>query len=358
MRNLNTSLNKSIRSSSYDEEVEGNPWAVVPIKTRLYAKNTIEIELSNRKITKLAFFNQFENLEALWLNNNKLKKIEGLDSNFRLKQLFVSKNRLITLEGSLSVMKFLTVLLVDNNKLRNLDKQLGFLKELPFLQNLNLFNNPLAEEPEYRFRVIFNIPSLHILDRHKITDVEKNKAEVVVPEYMNPLSKTSLKNGIKSNSNSSRENKTSSKDQNLELSTHDGKQNEINKQLKLRRPIVHSQKILMTISKSHMKPVPKDPNKYLKSYEKMSITEKEMFIEGNKILEKREAEKKLKEEKRLNQLKERDLKDFDLPFNKAVESNKKNYLKENSTYCKEMEINEIRRLYHLYDPSKKLFYFI
>ena len=91
-----------------------------------------------------------------------------MDKNFRIKLLCIQKNRLTTLEGSLSRMKFLRVLYVNDNKLRNLDKNLEFLKYFSFLEELNLCGNPLAEEPEYRFRTIYALPSVEILDRHSI----------------------------------------------------------------------------------------------------------------------------------------------------------------------------------------------
>ena len=97
---------------------------------------------------------------------NKLEKIEGLDKNFSLKLLCLENNRLITIEGSLHVMKFIQVLMLNDNKLRNLDLNISILKSLSFLKSLNLFGNPLAEEPEYRNRVIFALPSLDDLDRH------------------------------------------------------------------------------------------------------------------------------------------------------------------------------------------------
>ena len=63
-------------------------------------------------------------------------------------------------------MKFIQVLYVNDNKLRNLDKNLNILRPLSFLKNLNMFGNPLAEEPEYRSRVIVALPSVEDLDRH------------------------------------------------------------------------------------------------------------------------------------------------------------------------------------------------
>jgi hypothetical protein len=60
-------------TSSYDTETtEGDPWNVIPVKTRKYAKECIEVVLSNRKVNRLINFDEFENLEALWLTNNKV----------------------------------------------------------------------------------------------------------------------------------------------------------------------------------------------------------------------------------------------------------------------------------------------
>ena len=92
-----------------------------------------------------------------------------MEKNSRIKILCVQKNRITSLEdGSLSKMKFLRVLYANDNKLRNLDKVLEFLKYFSFLEELNLFGNPLAEEPEYRSRTIYALPSVEILDRHSI----------------------------------------------------------------------------------------------------------------------------------------------------------------------------------------------
>jgi hypothetical protein len=55
-----------------DERTIGDPWSVIPIKSRKYAKDCIEIVLSKRNIYNLESFEQFENLEALWLTHNKV----------------------------------------------------------------------------------------------------------------------------------------------------------------------------------------------------------------------------------------------------------------------------------------------
>jgi len=55
-----------------DEDIEGDPWSVLPVKTRKFAKDCIELVLSKRNIKTLINFDNFENLEAVWLNNNKV----------------------------------------------------------------------------------------------------------------------------------------------------------------------------------------------------------------------------------------------------------------------------------------------
>lgn len=228
------------------EQIVGDAWTAISIKTRLHAKETTEIVLSNRNITKLVNFEYFENLEALWLNQNMIKEIKNLDNNFRIKHLVLSNNLIYNLEGSLAKMKFLKILLLDNNKLRNLDLQLNILKNFKFLENLNLFGNPLSEEPEYRNRVINNIIILKILDRHIITAEEINKSKNICNNYnidkLNKYSSIMKKNGF------------------------------------------HNTKILMTFSKSGMKFSPQNKRKnYNKIYENFSFCEREIWNKAKEI---------------------------------------------------------------------------
>ena len=82
----------------------------------------------------------------------------GLDANFRIKNLYAQNNILTHLEGSISVMQHIELLSVYNNELRGLDNAIEFLKNFTYLRHLDMFGNPLAEEPYYRDRVIYGIP--------------------------------------------------------------------------------------------------------------------------------------------------------------------------------------------------------
>ena len=62
------------------EAVIGNPWSVLPIKNNKYAKDLVEVHLSDRGLNQLEGFENFPNLEVIWLNNNKVRTETSSDS--------------------------------------------------------------------------------------------------------------------------------------------------------------------------------------------------------------------------------------------------------------------------------------
>jgi len=78
------------------EEKVGNPWSVLPIKNSKYARDLTEVHLSDRNLTRLERFEDFPNLEVIWLNNNhvsfksgnnflQLQNLDDIAPNFRVK---------------------------------------------------------------------------------------------------------------------------------------------------------------------------------------------------------------------------------------------------------------------------------
>lgn len=145
---------------------EGNPFDGIPVKDRKNAKETVEVYLGRRGIQVLVNFELFPNLEVVWLNDNKLKEVQGLDTNFRIKELYLHDNHLKTLSGSIPKLLHLRKLTLYNNELSDLDTVLGHLKPLGYLQHLELFENPLAEEQNYRKRLVAGLTTVQVLDRH------------------------------------------------------------------------------------------------------------------------------------------------------------------------------------------------
>ena len=109
----------------------------------------------------------------------QLRNFDGIKTNFRVKEVYASDNALTNING-IQKYKFLTVLLCGNNQLRDLDKFLDFMENFAFLEQLDLFGNPLAEEPDYRSRIIYHMPQVRILDRHMVTLQERQKAEKIM----------------------------------------------------------------------------------------------------------------------------------------------------------------------------------
>lgn len=106
--------------------------------------------------------------------------MDGIASNFRCKQVYAENNAIDNIEG-IRKFKFLDTLLLSHNRLRNLDKFLVFLQKFAFLDHLDLFGNPLAEEPDYRLKIIHAMPQIKVLDRHPITVQERIKADKLDP---------------------------------------------------------------------------------------------------------------------------------------------------------------------------------
>ena len=111
----------------------------------------------------------------------QLENLDDIATNFRCKKLVCQNNMIENIDG-LKKYKFIDVLLLGNNKLRDLDKFLEKITKFAFLQQLDLFGNPLAEEPDYRLKIIYLMPQVKTLDRHIVTVAERIKAKIICEE--------------------------------------------------------------------------------------------------------------------------------------------------------------------------------
>ena len=62
----------------------GDPWSVLPVKNAKYARDLIEVHLSDREIDVVQHFEDFPNLEVIWLNNNKVGVTDFSHTSFLL----------------------------------------------------------------------------------------------------------------------------------------------------------------------------------------------------------------------------------------------------------------------------------
>eukprot|EP00002_Diphylleia_rotans_P014624 TRINITY_DN2849_c0_g1_i11.p1 TRINITY_DN2849_c0_g1~~TRINITY_DN2849_c0_g1_i11.p1 ORF type:complete len:248 (-),score=45.43 TRINITY_DN2849_c0_g1_i11:847-1590(-) len=144
--------------------------------TRRPRKNECrELYLPGRNLERVDL-DDYEQLDTLWVNNNKIKSFTFLQPCFRLRCLFAQNNQIKSLENLGSYCRFLVVLLLQGNRIRDLEETIIHLRQLQYVQELNLFDNPIHEETDYRITVIYNMPSLRTLDRHEVTDEERRRA--------------------------------------------------------------------------------------------------------------------------------------------------------------------------------------
>ncbi|KAF0982169.1 hypothetical protein FDP41_012030 [Naegleria fowleri] len=182
---------------------------------RMDPRHVKELHLGSRNMTDIhENMCKFEMLEELWLNHNRLKIVTNLmdvstlksssrelpltkkskkRGCLRLKYLYLQQNRIESLDDQcMKNLKFLEVLLLHDNKLKNLDLVLQQLSHMKYLKQLTLFGNPLCEEAGsksmYRGRVITALRSLVVFDRIEITETEREEVTKLFPNRIERLS--------------------------------------------------------------------------------------------------------------------------------------------------------------------------
>ena len=52
----------------------GDPWSILPIKNKKYARDLTEVHFSDRDLDLLEHFEDFPNIETIMLSNNKVNR--------------------------------------------------------------------------------------------------------------------------------------------------------------------------------------------------------------------------------------------------------------------------------------------
>ncbi|KAK6190712.1 hypothetical protein SNE40_002515 [Patella caerulea] len=153
-------------------------------------KDVEELYLARQGLTEVCSLRQFKFLKHLWLNGNKLRRVNCLNGNCRLVELYLHNNEIIEISGALQHLTCLKLLFLNNNQLTRLDSVLSELKKMNCLQTLNLFDNPIAQEPDYRIHVINALKSVVLLDRQEVNNLERNMAHKVYQQERNHVSES------------------------------------------------------------------------------------------------------------------------------------------------------------------------
>ena len=159
------------------EDGSSDPYSLLEFRTAKHASLATELHLGGKKIKRLANFETFISLDTLWVNNNQLTSLTGLEENIRLRHLYAHCNKIESVEETLRDFKFLITLTLSENKLVDSHEVITELKKLKYLQTLNLYGNAIAQEDNYRLKIISEIPWIKVLDRIKVTPDEIHKAK-------------------------------------------------------------------------------------------------------------------------------------------------------------------------------------
>ena len=181
-------------STNFIQEIQG-------LESLKYLKT---LKLSKNRILRISNLHNNTNLDFLDLSLNAIEKVEGLQTLTKLRTLYLFGNKITLLEGMSNLTK-LTELRVEqnliedinhlslcsaplqtvqahSNNLQNLDDVIVTLGHLSKLSTLSLFNNPLARDPTYKFRVL-KFQNIKNLDGLIVKDYIRNVMEEAGDDY-------------------------------------------------------------------------------------------------------------------------------------------------------------------------------
>nr|XP_043887034.1 leucine-rich repeat and guanylate kinase domain-containing protein isoform X2 [Solea senegalensis] len=128
------------------------------------------LSLAHNRISRISGLYNLP-LSHLCLRGNQLERIEGLETIKSLQFLDLSLNRIRSLSG-LQNLCILSSLNLKKNLISEI-KECKHIHELSLLRDLNLLQNPVQEQQDYRLSVVFLLQHLTMLDQEKVTAEEK-----------------------------------------------------------------------------------------------------------------------------------------------------------------------------------------
>jgi Leucine-rich repeat (LRR) protein len=160
--------------------------------------NVKHLDLSDNLLTKLDGVQFFANLTELVVEKNLLVDISDVGHLTALRKLEVGSNQIASLGVCLTGLKDLSLLSLENNKIKSLSSitELNNLLELYIGENLiddlkeikhiaglkklivlELWGNPLCKEYDYKLYTIFHIKDIKVLDGNSILQSEFEEAK-------------------------------------------------------------------------------------------------------------------------------------------------------------------------------------
>nr|KAI8766515.1 dynein regulatory complex subunit 3 isoform X1 [Biomphalaria glabrata] len=130
-----------------------------------------KLQLDNNIIEKIEGLDTLVNLEWLDLSFNNIEVIEGLEKLTKLQDLTLFNNHISKIEN-LDSQKNLHVFSIGNNELKDI-KDILYLRRFPNLKTLNIANNPVSSEENFKLYIAAFLPSIEFLDYRLIDQQTK-----------------------------------------------------------------------------------------------------------------------------------------------------------------------------------------
>lgn len=116
--------------------------------------NLQALDLSMNQITRIENLNHLKQVRLLYLYGNQISILEGINGLSSLKELRIEQNKIESLSHISSFHENLTELEAHSNNISDLNEVIITISQLPRLQKLSLFDNPIAIDVTYRFRIL------------------------------------------------------------------------------------------------------------------------------------------------------------------------------------------------------------
>ncbi|GAB1606088.1 hypothetical protein Ahia01_000891200 [Argonauta hians] len=121
------------------------------------------------------------NLKILNLSQNQLKSLQWIGKLVNLQTLDISTNGITTMEGIHSGLKSLKTLEMKENTVEDI-AEIFKLSCLDSLRNLNVSENPVTKQDDFRLEIIYNVPKVTTLNEMRIIKDDRLDAIEMIAE--------------------------------------------------------------------------------------------------------------------------------------------------------------------------------
>ena len=116
--------------------------------------NLRALDLSMNQISRIANLSHLTQLKFLYLYGNQISALEGISGMISLKELRIEQNKIESISHLATFNHGIEELEAHSNNISNLDEVIVTLSHLTHLKKVSLFDNPIALDVTYRFRIL------------------------------------------------------------------------------------------------------------------------------------------------------------------------------------------------------------